>query len=96
MPERRAGVVVLANSNTVPTSSIAAAALDIALADPAATMTSDRRPGQQGEGVTDLRSLLPLAVCPLAQTLSRSGPDAAAALYHRLAGSRARPIRPRR
>ena len=35
VPERRTGVVVLANSNTVPTSTIAAAALDIALADPA-------------------------------------------------------------
>ena len=35
VPERRTGVVVLANSNTVPTSAIAAAALDIALADPA-------------------------------------------------------------
>jgi CubicO group peptidase (beta-lactamase class C family) len=33
VPERRTGVVVLANSNTVPTSAIAAAALDIALAD---------------------------------------------------------------
>ena len=31
VPERRTGVVVLANSNTVPTSAIAAAALDVAL-----------------------------------------------------------------
>ena len=34
VPERRTGVVVLANSNTVPTSVIAKAALDLALADP--------------------------------------------------------------
>ena len=33
VPERRTGVVVLANSNTVPASAVAAAALDIALAD---------------------------------------------------------------
>ena len=33
VPERRTGVVVLANSNTVPASPIAKAALDIALAD---------------------------------------------------------------
>ena len=40
-----------------------------------------------GEGVTDLRSLLPLIVCPVAETLSTSGPAAAAALYHRLAAA---------
>jgi hypothetical protein len=37
LPERRTGVVVLANSNTVATSNIAAAALDIVLADPVAS-----------------------------------------------------------
>ena len=76
VPGRRAGVVVLANSNTVPTSSIAAAALDIALADPApTTVVSDRSLEELGEGVTDLRSLLPRVVCPVAETLSTSGPD---------------------
>jgi CubicO group peptidase (beta-lactamase class C family) len=45
MPERRVGVVVLANSNTVPTSNIAAAALDVALGD------------ASGEGVAALRRI---------------------------------------
>jgi CubicO group peptidase (beta-lactamase class C family) len=74
VPERRTGVVVLANSNTVPTGAIARAALDIALAgsdDPA-------------EGITALTSLLPPAVGRLAETLAASGADAAAELFHRL------------
>ena len=50
VPERRTGVVVLANSNTVPTSAIAAAALDIALADaPLGGLRWDAR--GVGEGV---------------------------------------------
>ena len=44
VPERRTGVVVLANSNTVPTSAIAAAALDLALADPALSAISGATP----------------------------------------------------
>ena len=72
VPERRTGVVVLANSNTVPTSALAAAALDIALAD-------------LGEGVAAMRALLPPVVGPVAETLTTSGPDAAEAAFHRLA-----------
>ena len=87
MPERQIGVVVLANSNTVPTSAIAAAALDITLADHASTVPSTGTPVPLGEGVTDLRSLLPRVVCPVAETLSTSGPAAAVALYHRLAAA---------
>ena len=44
VPERRTGVVVLANSNTVPTGAIAAAALDIVLADPAPRSSPACRP----------------------------------------------------
>lgn len=45
LPERRIGVVVLANSNTVPTFNIVAAALDIALGE------------ESGEGVPALRRI---------------------------------------
>jgi CubicO group peptidase (beta-lactamase class C family) len=58
VPERRSGVVVLANSNTVPTSAIAAAALDIALADPALSVISRVTPEELGEGVAAMRALL--------------------------------------
>lgn len=75
VPDRRTGVVVLANSNTVPTSGIAAAALDLSLADPA------------GPGVAAMRALLPSIVGPVAETLTASGPDAAAAAFHRLAAA---------
>jgi hypothetical protein len=78
VPERRTGVVVLANSNTVPTYAIAPAALDLALADPA---------DQSGEGVTTLRTLLPPGVGRVTETLATSGPEAAAALFQRLAGA---------
>jgi CubicO group peptidase (beta-lactamase class C family) len=87
VPERRTGVVVLANSNTVPTSAIAAAALDIALADPALSVSSGVTPEQFGEGVAALRALLPSVVGPVAQTLNTSGPDAAMATFHRLAAA---------
>lgn len=46
IPERRTGVVVLANSNTVPTSNIAAAALDLAVGE------------ESGEGVAAFRRLV--------------------------------------
>ena len=85
VPERRTGVVVLANSNTVPASPIAKAALDIALADPATSMNSDVTPEALGEGVATMRTLLPPVVGPVARTLTTSGPDAAAAAFHRLA-----------
>ena len=77
VPERRAGVVVLANSNTVPTWAIVGAALDLAL--PA--------PDGPGDGVADLRTILPPVVAPVASALATSGPDAASALFHRLAAA---------
>ena len=86
VPERQTGVVVLANSNTVPTSAIAAAALDIALADPP-PVTSGMAPEKPGEGVAAMRALLPPVVGPVAETLATSGPDAAAAAFHRLAAA---------
>jgi CubicO group peptidase (beta-lactamase class C family) len=73
VPDRRTGVVVLANSNTVPTSYICAAALDVALADGA------------GEGVASMRALLPSVVGPVATVLSSSGPEAAKATFRGLA-----------
>ena len=87
VPGRRTGVVVLANSNTVPTSAIAAAALDIALADPALSVSSGVTPEQFGEGVAALHALRPSVVGPVAQTLNTSGPDAAMATFHRLAAA---------
>jgi CubicO group peptidase (beta-lactamase class C family) len=85
VPELRTGVVVLANSNTVPASTIVAAALDIVLADVPRSGTSDRTPGESGEGVAAMRALVPPVVGPVAATLTTSGPDAAAAAFHRLA-----------
>ena len=87
VPERRTGVVVLANSNTVPTWAIVEAALDIALADPAPSTISGVTPEDLGEGVAALRGLLPPVVGPVAETLARSGPDAAAAAFHQLAAA---------
>jgi hypothetical protein len=85
VPERRTGVVVLANSNTVPTGAIAAAALDIALTDPAPSPISGVAPEELGEGVAAMCGLLPPVVGPVAETLAKSGPDAATATYHQLA-----------
>jgi CubicO group peptidase (beta-lactamase class C family) len=76
VPERRTGVVLLANTNSVPTGTLARAALDVALADDGEG---------EGEGVAALRGTLPSVVGPVAETLSTSGPEAAAATYHRLA-----------
>ena len=78
VPERRTGVVVLANSNTVPTYAIAAAALDLALAVPG---------DQTGDGVTTLRTLLPPGVGRVAEALATQGPEAAAVVFHRLASA---------
>ncbi len=85
VPERRTGVVVLANSNTVPTWTIAAAALDLALADPVPSAIPGPTPDEPGEGLAALRAMLPSVVRPVAETLARSGPDAAKATYHLLA-----------
>ena len=73
VPEARTGVVVLANSNTVPASPIAKAALDIAL------------DGEPGEGAAAMLALLPPVVGAVAETLATSGPEAAEATFHRLA-----------
>jgi CubicO group peptidase (beta-lactamase class C family) len=78
VPDRRTGVVVLANSNTAPTWTIAAAALDLALIEPAS-------PQEPGGGVADLRAMLPPISRPVAEALAASGPDAAAETFHRLA-----------
>jgi CubicO group peptidase (beta-lactamase class C family) len=86
VPERRTGVVVLANSNTVPTSAIARAALDIALADPRSAVPGVT-PGQLGPGVAAMRALLPPVVGPVAATMTTLGPDAAAAEFRRLAAA---------
>lgn len=72
VPERRTGVVVLANSNTVPASSIAKAALDVTL-------------GGGDLGVTELRTAKRSLAGPVAEALATEGPDAAQATYHRLA-----------
>ena len=85
VPDRRTGVVVLANSNTVPTSYICAAALDLALADGDLSGPSAATPDRPGEGIASLRALLPPVVDPVAETLSSAGPDAAKAEFHRLA-----------
>ena len=76
VPSRRTGVIVLANSNTVPASSITKAALDVVLAD-----------DPDGEGASELRGLLPSVVEPVAGTLGTSGPEAAAAEFYRLASA---------
>lgn len=87
VPERRTGVVVLANSNTVPTVAIVAAALDIALADPAPSTMSGLTPEDLGDGVAAMHALLPPVVGPVAESLASSGPDAAAATFHQRAAA---------
>ena len=87
VPEQRTGVVVLANSNTAPTWTIAAAALDLALGVPAAAAGSAATPGKPGDGVAVLRALRPSGVGRVAEALTASGPDAAAQVFHRLAAA---------
>ena len=87
VPEQRTGVVVLANSNTVPTWTIAAAALDLALGVPATATDTTATPGEPGDGVAVLRALLPPGIGRVAEALASSGPDAAAQVYHRLAAA---------
>ena len=84
VPERRTGVVLLANCNTVPTGPLARAALDIALGDPAVTERPGAAPEEPGEGAAMLRALLTPVSVPVARTLRRAGPDAAAAELRRL------------
>ncbi len=81
VPGQRTGVVVLANSNTVPTSAIASAALDVALG---------RLPGADGAAVEPgegLATMLPSVVGPVAEALGTDGPDAAVATFQRLAAA---------
>ncbi len=75
VPGLRTGVVVLANSNTVPTWAVATAALDLAIAD------------EVGEGLAELRAVLPPVVGPVTEALMRSGPEAATSTFHRLAAA---------
>ncbi|RZT27308.1 CubicO group peptidase (beta-lactamase class C family) [Kribbella sp. VKM Ac-2569] len=77
VPELRTGVVVLANSNNIPASDIAAAALDIALADVPLSAKPD--------GMTDLRAFPRSVVGPVAEVLRASGPEAAKVEFRRLA-----------
>lgn len=81
VPEHLTGVVVLANSNAVPTSALAAAALDIALAD----RPPGAEPAGSRAGLASLRALLPWVAGPVSEVLAADGPDAAVAAYHRLA-----------
>ncbi|WP_432478847.1 serine hydrolase [Nocardioides sp. GXQ0305] len=87
LPERRTGVVVLANSNTVPTGYLATAALDVALAEDGVPVASGSSPGDLGAGVAAMDALLPPVVGPVARALGTDGPDAAVATFHRLAAA---------
>ncbi|MGN6577988.1 MAG: serine hydrolase domain-containing protein, partial [Nocardioides sp.] len=80
LPEQQTGVVLLANSNTVPTGPLAMAALDVAFADSPAS-------GDAGEGMAAVRSLTPSVVGPVACTLAESGPEAAETTYRLLAAA---------
>ena len=73
VPERRTGVVALANSNTAPTGAVVRAALDLALDLPLHTADDLR-----------LDALLPPITVPLGRALVESGADAAVDACHRL------------
>ncbi|WP_156374024.1 serine hydrolase [Cellulomonas sp. Leaf334] len=75
VPERRTGVVVLANSNTVPTSAVLRAVLDTVLDLPQHAAGTDE---------PHLGALLPPITVPLGQALAGSGTAAAVDVYHRL------------
>lgn len=75
VPGLRTGVVVLANSNTVPASLICQAALDLVIGGR----------DDEAEGGAALRSLLPPVVGPVARVLASSGEEAAMATFHELA-----------
>ncbi|HEX6151737.1 serine hydrolase [Nocardioides sp.] len=85
VPDRRTGVVVLANSNTGHTGSIAAAALDILFTDLPLSALSEVAPDEPGEGVAQLRTLLPPITRPLADAITTAGAAAAHDTFHRLA-----------
>ena len=85
VPEKRTGVVVLANSNTVPVSALARATLDIALADAPFSLDSGKPPDELDDGLRAMWGLKPPVVRPVARLLASTGPEAAAAEYHRLA-----------
>jgi hypothetical protein len=72
LPEGRIGVVVLANSNMAPAEMIASAAVDVALE------------AAPGDGLEEMRAILPPVVGPVAKALAASGADAAMAAYGRL------------
>jgi CubicO group peptidase (beta-lactamase class C family) len=77
LPEERTGVVVLANSDTVPAGVVTMAALDVVLAG--GTLSGDAE-----TGIDRIRALRRPVAGPVAEVLVRSGTDAAVAEYHRL------------
>lgn len=85
VPERRSGVVVLANSNTVPTSAVAAAALDVLLSEDLRQQETSRCCGELGEGLAAVRSSLRTIAGRVAEVLADSGAAAARAEFHRSA-----------
>ncbi len=85
VPDRRTGVVVLANSNTLPTGSIAAAALDVVLSDVPLAALQSAEPQELGDGFVQLDSLLPPVTRPLADALATTGAADAREIFHRLA-----------
>jgi CubicO group peptidase (beta-lactamase class C family) len=86
VPDRRTGVAVLANSNTVPTGSIAAAALDVVLSDVPLSSWGDAAPDELGDGFVELHSLLPPVTRPVAEALTTHGAAYARETFGRLAG----------
>lgn len=89
-------MVALANSNTVPTSAVAAAALDIALTDVPLSAISGVMPDELGEGVAAMHALLPPVAGPVAETLTTSGPDPRQGGVLPVGRARAGRVRPRR
>jgi CubicO group peptidase (beta-lactamase class C family) len=85
VPDRRTGVVVLANSNTVPTGSIAAAALDVVLSDVPLSKLSDAAPEELGDGFVQLHAMLPPVTRPVAEALATAGAAEACEAFRRLA-----------
>jgi hypothetical protein len=85
VPDRRTGVVVLANSNTVPTGSIAAAALDVVFSEVPLSAMEDAAPEVLGDGFVQLRTLLPPVTRPVAEALATAAAAAARETFRRLA-----------
>src|SRR5262249_44711334 len=86
VPDRRTGVVVLANSNTVPTSTICAAVLDLLAPQDQNGKPVGRRE-ESADGLLSLAARLRPVVGPVADTLAAHGPEAATATYHLLAAA---------